>query len=104
MAGDKTHEPSEAIEAHLEGCLDVARRFCLHGDAQSRACGLRLLRQLYRAHRNGRMTSAQEKKYNGLLKYLRPHIREMSRDGLTIPAVVAAEVERVRGRSRGSSA
>jgi hypothetical protein len=104
MAGDKTHERPEAIEAHLEGCLDFARRLCLQRDAQSRAGGLKLLRQLYRAHRSGRLTAAQEKKYYGLFKYLRPHIREMRRDGLTIPAVVAAEVERVRARSRGSSA
>jgi hypothetical protein len=104
MAGDKAHEPPEAIEAHIEGCLEFARRLCLHYDPQSRAGGLKLLRQLSRAHLGGRMTTAQERRYDGLLKYLRPHIQAMAREGLTIPAVVAAEVERVRGRSGGRSA
>jgi hypothetical protein len=67
-------------------------------------CGLKLLRQLLRAHRVGRMTTAQEKRYNGLLKYLQPHIQASAREGLTVPAVVVAEIERVRDRSRGRSA
>ena len=104
MAEDKAHEPPEAIEAHLERCLEFARRLCLHHDPDLRAGGLKLLRQLFRAHRHGRMTTAQGRRYNGLLKYLRPQIRAMAREGLTIPAVVAAEVERVRDRSKGRSA
>ncbi len=104
MAGDKAHEPPEAIEAHLERCLEFARRLCLHNDPRFRAGGLKLLRQLFRAHRSGRMTTAQERRYNGLLKYLRPHVLAMTREGLTIPAVVAAEVERVRDRTKGRSA
>jgi hypothetical protein len=49
------------------------------------------------------MTTAQEKRYDGLLKYLRPHIRTMSREGLTIPAVVAAELKRVRDEGKRRS-
>jgi hypothetical protein len=104
MARDKAHEPPEAIEAHLEQCLEFARRLCLHNDARFQAGGVKLLRQLFRARRSSRMTTAQERRYNGLLKCLRPHILAMTRDGLTIPAVVAAEIERVRDRSKGRSA
>jgi hypothetical protein len=103
MAGDKKHESPEAIEAHLEQCLDFARHLCLHHDARYQVGGLRLLRQLFRAHRSGRMTTAQEKRYNGLLKYLRPHILSMSREGLRIPTVVAAEVKRVRDEDKRRS-
>jgi len=49
------------------------------------------------------MTTAQDKRYNGLLKYLRPHILSMSREGLRIPTVVAAEVKRVRDEDKRRS-
>jgi hypothetical protein len=96
MVEPKRHEPPEAIEAHLASCLEFARRLCLHADEQLQVGGLKLLRQLNRAHRNGRMTPELRRKYEGLLKYVRPHVRAMGRRGLKIPAVVEAELERVR--------
>jgi hypothetical protein len=65
MAERKKHEPPEAIEAYLEECLEFAHRLCLHYDVNYRAGGLRLLRELFRAHRSGRMTPAQERKIRG---------------------------------------
>ncbi len=104
MADDKKHQSPEVIEAYLEQCLESARRLCLHCDARFQVHGLGLLRQLFRARRSGRMTPLLEKKYEGLLKSLRPHILAMSREGLAIPAVVEAEVKRVRAKSKGASA
>jgi hypothetical protein len=49
------------------------------------------------------MTTAQEKRYGGLLKYLRSHIFSMSREGIPIPIVVAAELKRVRDEGKRRS-
>ncbi|HEX8204180.1 MAG TPA: hypothetical protein VF590_27125 [Isosphaeraceae bacterium] len=104
MVEPKQHEPPEQIEAHLATCLGLARRFCLHSDERYQEGGLRLLRELYRARRNGRMTLEQCKKYEGLLKVVRPHVRAMRDRGLRIPAVVGSELERVHAKGKRPTA
>jgi hypothetical protein len=98
MVKPDQHEPPEKIEQHLANCLDFARRLCLHADERYQVGGLRLLRELYRAHRNGRMTQEQKRKYEGLLKYVRPHVLKMARNGMHIPAAVEAELRRVHDK------
>jgi hypothetical protein len=104
MVEPKQHEPPEEIEAHLASCLEFARHLCLDTDERFQVGGLKLLRELYRAYRNGRMTPEVKRRYEGLLKYVRPHVRAMGRRGLKIPAVVGAELERVHHKSKRSSA
>ena len=100
MVESRRHESPEEIEAHLRSCLVFARRLCLDTDERLQVGGLKLLRQLYRARRNGRMTPELKRKYEGLLRYVRPHVRGMSRRGVRIPAVVEAELERVHDEGR----
>lgn len=104
MPEPRQHESPERIEAHLASCLGLARRLCLDSDERLQVGGLRLLRELYRARRNGRMTPEQSRRYEGLLKVVRPHVHAMSSRGLRIPDVVESELERVRAKDRRSTA
>jgi hypothetical protein len=103
MSQVKKHEAPLVIEVYLDRLLEYGRPMCLDRNVQLQIGGLRLLKELFRARRSGRMTPAQEKKYEGLLKSVRPHIAAMTSDGLEIPTVMAAKIERVRAKQRRSA-
>ena len=99
MEEPKEHETPEAIGAFLADLFEYARSFVLTNDEQIQAHGLKLLRSVCRAAGHGRMPKEMRRRYEGLLRDLRPHVMALHRSGRTIPPVVLSEVNRIRRES-----
>jgi hypothetical protein len=69
-------------------------------DEQVKTHGLKLLRSVCRAASHGRMPNGMRRRYEGLLRDLRPHVMALHRSGDTVPPDVLSEVDRIRSESK----
>lgn len=105
MEQPKDHETPEAIGAFLAELLVHVRSYVLSNDEQVQTHGLKLLRAVCRAASHGRMPMGMRRRYEGLLRGVRPHVMALHRSARTVPPDVLSEVERIRSESkRGRSA
>jgi hypothetical protein len=97
------HEDSEAVEAFLAQRLDYLVGRELGDDEELRKHKLKLLREVCRAARNGRLPASMTARYRGILRNLRAEVAAAQKAGVKIPAIVIDDMERETARRESKS-